>query len=525
MLHLAAVLAVAYVCFWHGATRFGLVGPDEPRYAAIARDMSASNDWVTPRLHGEPWLEKPILYYWVAAGGYLIFGDTERAARLPSFLGAVGSLLGLLWLTTRFYDTNTTKLFALIFPSSLAGLVFARAATPDMLFSAALALALVAAAPLALEPGLRRVRMYQVCFGAALGFAVLAKGPAGIVLAGGGSALGALLTRRIRSVWRLAGPWAVGSFAVVALPWYVLCSIQNPEFVQIFLLSHNVDRFLTPVFQHAQPFWFFVPVMMLGLAPWTGIVVSALATVGQTGGRLSERWAGSPSVFLAGWALFPILFFSLSQSKLPGYVLPAIPAATLLLSVAAAHVTRAKRERWVGVGTTTVLAAMTLTFLVAPGVESSGVAPGAVRPLAFVLTAATILTGYQTWRRRVHSVIAVSALSVAATLLQLNTQVLPQIDPAISTRTVANAVRRHTAGDPIRVFQLHRAWQYGLEYYLHKPLHAWSSTDPPGTVVVTTTRGMRQMQLDGAGIVVLGEISPQALLVRTDPGGEKIVGY
>ena len=79
--------------------------------------------------------------------------------------------------------------------------------------------------------------------------------------------------------------------------------------------------------------------------------------------------------------------------------------------------------------------------------------------------------------------------------------------------------------DPIRIFQLHRAWQHGLEYYLNGPLRAWSSTDPPGTVVVTTTRGMRQMQLEGAGIVVLSEVSPQALLVRTDPGGEKIVGY
>ena len=518
---LAVTLAVTYVCFFHGLTAFGLVGPDEPRYAAIARDMAAGNDWVTPRLHGEPWLEKPILYYWVAASGYRLFGDGELAARLPSVLGALTTLLALGWVTRRFYGDESARVFGLVFPSSIAILVFARAATPDMLFSSTLALALAAAAPLVLVTRLQHTSTYQVGFGAALGLAVLAKGPAGIVLAGAGSMIGALLTGRLRYVWRLAGPWAVTSFAVVALPWYVLCALRNPEFIQVFLVFHNVERFLTPVFLHPQPFWFFGPVMLLGLAPWTAAIVG---TIQRSTAPVTDReWTGSPSVFLAAWVLFPVAFFSLSQSKLPGYVLPAVPAAAVLLSRALALAAkRGSRARALGLGTAAVLGAMTVAFLVAPGVDSSGVEPGAVRPLSGMLGVATIITGYLATRGQLREAVAVSALGVGLTLWQLNASVLPQLDHMISTRVAAQEATDLAKGGPIRAYALDRAWHYGLEYYLGRAVSEWNAADPTGSVIVTTLRGMRAMQLEGAGVVILGRVSPEALLVRIDPDGERL---
>ena len=211
---LALVLLVAYVCFFHGLSAFGLVGPDEPRYASIARDMAAGGDWVTPRLHGEPWLEKPILYYWVAALGYRIFNNGELAARLPSVLGALTTMLALGWVAWRFYGPTTATLFALVFPSSVAVLAFARAATPDMLFTSTLALSMAAAAPLVLLHQRRAVWAYQVAFGTALGLAVLAKGPAGLVLAGACTVIGALGTRGGRA----CGDWPDPGYSP-ASPW------------------------------------------------------------------------------------------------------------------------------------------------------------------------------------------------------------------------------------------------------------------------------------------------------------------
>ena len=509
------VSIITYICLFHGMTAFGLVGPDEPRYAAIARDMATGDDWVTPRLHGQPWLEKPILYYWGAAVGYRLFDDSELAARLPSALSALAALLALAWLTRRFYGNLSALLFGLLFPSSIAILVFARAATPDMLFSSTLALTLTAAMPLVLVSDLRRVFAFQVAFGTALGLAVLAKGPAGVVLAGSSCLLGAVMAKRVSFVSRLAGLPALTSFALIALPWFVLCSLENPEFVQVFLVSHNLDRYLTPVFRHSQPFWFFVPVILLALAPWTAGLVAAVQHVFPQ--RKGSEWAGSPSVFLAAWALFPVAFFSLSQSKLPGYVLPAVPATTILLAHALALTVRdTKRARAHGIGLAAVMGAMTLTFLVAPGVESSGVEPGAVRPLSVVLGIASVLTGYLGHQGRLGDAIATTALGVALALGQLNVTVLPTLDPVISPRAAAKAASVLADGRPIRSHGLHRAWQYGLEYYLRGPVAAWPHGDSTDMLVVTTTRGMREMQLAGVSVVLLQSVSDEALLVQTD---------
>ena len=517
----ALTLVVVYVCFFNGLTAFGLVGPDEPRYANIAREMAAGDDWVTPRLHGEPWLEKPILYYWVAAVGYRLFGDGELAARLPSLLGALASMLAIGWAGWRFYGPTTAALFVLVFPSSVGVLAFARAATPDMLFASTLALALAAAAPLVLLSHPGAVRTHQAVFGAALGLAVLAKGPAGLVLVGVSTVIGALLTTRGPHLWRLAGPWSLASFAVVGVPWYVLCTLRNPEFVQVFLVSHNIERFLTPTFQHQQPVWYFGPVLLVGLAPWTAAIVATLRDAATTLTRRS--WTGSPSIFFAAWVLFPVVFFSLSQSKLPGYVLPTVPPAALLLAHTLARSVRhsTSSTRALGLGTAGVLGVMAVTFIVAPGVESAGVEAGAVRPLAAVLGAAALAAGYVGSRGRLHAAVAISALGVALTLWQLNAVLLPRIDPQISTRVVARDATALAAGGTIHAYGLHRAWHYGLEYYIGRPVAEWTDAAPKGSVVVTTTQGMRQIQLAGAGVVVLRRLSSDTILLRTDPNGDR----
>lgn len=519
---IGVALLACYVSFFDGMTAFGLVGPDEPRYAAIARDMADGGDWVTPRLQGEPWLEKPILYYWVAAAGYRLFGAGELAARFPSILGSLVTMLAVGWIGWRVYGPTTTLLFAILYPSSIATLVFARAATTDTLFASTLALALAAAVPLVVWERAEGTRRYQVGFGVALGLAVLAKGPAGVLLAGAASVIGAVLIGRTRRIWRLASPWAVLSFFAVGLPWYVLCAVQNPEFVQVFLISHNVERFLTPVFQHVQPFWFFGPVMVLALAPWTaGIVATAREGLDTVRGPARE---GSASVFLACWVLFPVVFFSLSQSKLPGYVLPAVPGAILLLARGVAVTgEHARRSRWLGLGTAVTLLAMAVAFLVAPGVESAGLEQGAVRPLGALLTVAGLVGLFFGIRGRLTAVVAATALGVTLTLWQLNIFLMPNLDPFLSARVTAREAAALETASPIRSFALHRAWQSGIEYYLERPVAEWTSDGPAGTVVVTTTLGAREMQLQGTGVEIVQRVSEEAVLVRTTGADRRFI--
>ncbi len=367
-----ASAAAVFVCLFGHLGAMGLVGPDEPRYAWIARAMAQTGDWVTPRLYGQPWFEKPILYYWAAAIGFRLHFPAEWAARLPSAFAALAAAITIGWLAWKFYGAtaplawNPAILAPLIFSTSVAAIGFSRAATPDMLFSACIALSMASAACILDANGALRASASnahdspsspapprQACsprrdalpcasFGIFLGLAVLAKGPAAIILAGGAIGLWALVTKQWRAAFRAAHPLAIAAFCIVALPWYILCALRNPDFIRIFIFQHNFERYLTPLFQHRQPFWFFIPITLLAILPWTALLWPSTRE-GNSQHWREKSLSDSPAFFFACWAIFPVLFFSLSQSKLPSYILPAVPPLALLLAVALADLFRTQQ--------------------------------------------------------------------------------------------------------------------------------------------------------------------------------------
>src|SRR6202035_1177912 len=212
---LAAAITAALpipICLFGPLGAMGLVGPDEPRYAWIARTMATSGDWVTPRLYGEPWFEKPVLYYWAAALGFAAHLPAEWAGRLPSAFAALVAAIAIGWLGRKFYNAESWPfaspflLAPLIFSTSVAAIGFARAAVPDMLFSAALTVAMASGAIVLSRRGALRFENDErastgpsdhfalALFGASLGLAVLAKAPAGVLLTAGAIAIWALAT-------------------------------------------------------------------------------------------------------------------------------------------------------------------------------------------------------------------------------------------------------------------------------------------------------------------------------------------
>src|ERR1700719_3771774 len=140
------ILLTLYVCYFSHLGAFGFIGPDEPRYAWIARDMAETGDWVTPRLYGKPWFEKPIFYYWSAAVCFKLFGVSEAAARLPSAFSALLATLAMAWLAWRLYGTETARWLLLLLPTTVGMIGFSHAAATDMPFSAMLTVAMVCAA-------------------------------------------------------------------------------------------------------------------------------------------------------------------------------------------------------------------------------------------------------------------------------------------------------------------------------------------------------------------------------------------
>ena len=545
---LFGTLAAIFACLFANLGAFGLVGPDEPRYAWIARAMAQTGDWITPRLYGQPWFEKPILYYWAAAAGFHMHLSAEWAARLPSSFAALAAAIALAWLACKHYDlqkgfTRSAVLLApLLFSASVAAIGFARAATPDMLFSGTLALAMASAAgvlrharalraagessaPLADAPRESHSDYFSIAFfGFWLGLAVLAKGPAAVVLAGGAMAFWALATRQWRAALRLAHPLGIVIFCVVALPWYVACALRNPTFLRVFILQHNFERYLTPLFMHRQPFWFFGLIVLLALLPWTIFLWPAVSEGRQ---MWRERyWANSPGFFFACWAAFPIVFFSFSESKLPGYILPSIPPLALLCSIAAARAVSRSRAFALLLG-----AGLGISWIIMTGVGwhrlrhalasnqqgppawGAGLAAGVLLLSAILLAAAA--------RQDFPALVAVNTCAVAIVVVCAGIYILPHLDASLSARPYAEFFRNDLRPDRVFIYQVPRAMDYGLAFYARRVLPEWSPGDPSAALVITTPAGFEEIERLGRFRGSLDEPFSRAIFVPIAPAPQK----
>ncbi len=525
-------LIVPLLAFFTNLATLGLIGPDEPRYAWIARAMARTHDWVTPRLYGQPWFEKPVLYYWAAGIGFKYLKSGEIAARLPSALAAVIAALAVAWIARKFYGAKTAWIALLIFPTTVAAIGFARAATPDMLFTASLTCAMAfgaeilsrrallrrdVATPSPEDPAPKRDARDFLFFGAALGAATLAKGPAAIVLAGGSLHLWALCTRNARVSLRFFHPLAIAAFAVVALPWYVLCAVRNPGFLSEFLFHHNVERYLTPVFQHQQPFWFFGPIILLALLPWTILLVPA----GAEGLRLwrEKSWRNSPGFFLACWAAFPIAFFSLSQSKLPGYILPSIPPLAILLAVSLDRSIVAKPwiARYLLIGSGLALWGMLYFFAkeFRPAIPEFFRADLIVLEFLvfFVVTTGPIAAMPRPATGMLATCI-IFVLLIGGLALSIN-------DLAYSARALL-PTRPWFAAHPrekIAVYQVQRNWQYGLNFYFGRELPEWSPATRGPALVFTSPEGAEELSKETTVISAKEFGNPRCVRVELMNGG------
>ena len=291
----------------------GLVGPDEPRYASIAREMAASGDWVTPVLWGEPWFEKPVLLYWLGAAAHA--AGFEDFTRLPAALLGLGFLGFFYWIVRRWFGAAEARAAAAILATSAGWTAFSDIGGFDMPLAVFTGAALLCLLPWVDNPAAKRTAL--PAFGALLGLAVLSKGLAAPAIAF--LALLPLLWETPRRALDLAAPRTLIPFALVALPWYGACLARNGEaFWSEFIWEHHVERFFTSSLEHVQPFWFYLPVTALFLLPWTPL----LATL-----RPAEIAADRRLRFLAAWAGGLLLLFSVAVNKLPGYVLPAPAAA------------------------------------------------------------------------------------------------------------------------------------------------------------------------------------------------------
>ena len=350
---LLACLLVGIPCFLWQLGDTGLVDETPPRFAEAARTMAESGDWLTPWVNGLPRYDKPPLVYWLMAVGYSLPGQEfwnplgTWAARLPSGLASIGVMLGLADTLLRWPQPSpgvppappssrpaalTAFSAALAFCLSPLVLLWSRIAVSDALFSGCLAVSLLLFWQAWADP--------QRCWWPGwlvLGLAVLAKGPVALALAGLTLLGFGWRQQALRPLWRRLRPLAgLALTLAVAGPWYAaMIAVEGRPFLSSFFGYHNLQRFTSVVNEHLQPWWYFLPVLVVASLPFTPLLVLGLGR-----GLMAPRPSSLPPTsslrsFAACWLLAVLVFFTLAATKLPSYWLPATPAAGLLIALAA----------------------------------------------------------------------------------------------------------------------------------------------------------------------------------------------
>jgi 4-amino-4-deoxy-L-arabinose transferase-like glycosyltransferase len=435
-------LPLAYFLYIFGLTAAGTIGPDEPRYASIGREMARSGDWITPRLWGAPWFEKPALLYWMTGAAFRAGLGPDLAPRLPVALLSVAFLVFFWWILWREFGCFVAWMATLILSTSAGWCLYSESGVTDIPLSATFSAAMLAAMPWVSKRDVRRLPLA----GALFGLAVLAKGPVALILA-------APLAVRWRDLPDWFRPKAILPFLLVCMPWYVACYLHNgAAFLNDFFWKHNVGRFTSPELQHGQPWWFYLPALAVLFIPWSPLLPIAFRRSSTSASRRS---------FLLLWALWPPIFFSISVNKLPGYILPAFPAIAALIAIGLSEARRA--AAWLS-----VCAVLTAAFAIAaPLVAIGGLARG-VYPFFHPMWLLPIPVALAAWlldvRGKRLAAVACVAFGAAAGIVYLKIE----LGRKAFARELWTAVQPHVSESCVA--RLERSWRYGLNYYSIAPL-------------------------------------------------------
>ncbi len=321
------LLFVAVVLFFPGLGGLPLLEPDEGRNAEVAREMLQDMDWVTPHFNGLPYLDKPAVFFWLLAGSFRLLGISEWAARLPSALMALATILLIWFLQRRLFVECPGPASAIVFATCPLALVFARLVIFDMTLAFLVTLAMTAFW-LASSSNFERPGMEILMF-ASMGLATITKGPVGFLLPLLSVLAFELASGRLRELKRMR--WGLGCvvFLAATLPWFMAVSVRHPDFPRYALWQESLQRFSTGQARRPGGFLYYVPVYLAGFFPWSFFLLFA-------GWNRLRRWREIREerhqgvLFLLSWAVVIFLFFSISQSKLPGYFLPAIVPLSIL---------------------------------------------------------------------------------------------------------------------------------------------------------------------------------------------------
>jgi 4-amino-4-deoxy-L-arabinose transferase-like glycosyltransferase len=425
--------------FFHLGTR-PLWDGDEGMHATTSKDMVLSGDWITPTFNGEKFYDKPVLYNWFVSLSFLVFGFTEFAARLPSVILGTGCVMVVYLLGRTMFGPMVGFLSGVILATSGEHLILSRVVVHDIALAFFITLSLFFFY-IGFKEGRDRKR-YVLLLYASAGFAVLAKGPVGVLLPLLIIGLFLLLQKRLSFLRELWSLWGILLFFAIAAPWYVLISLENRDYFSYFFIHQNVMRFLSSKTIHQEPFYYYFPILLGGFLPWSFFLPVALLR--GIRGLFKER--DERIVFLVLWFLVIFLFFSAASSKLPTYLFPLFPAISLLVGIPWHDLLRgAEPKLWKGFLYSflpfwgTLLLGL-IYFWIKPPSEFEieyGLNPANLRFLILLPLLGLALFFFLFLRRNLRASFLVLAGTVVSVILFLNLAIIPAVNSYRSTKRLA----------------------------------------------------------------------------------------
>lgn len=426
----------------------GVLQADEPRYLAVGHAMARTGDWVTPHLWGAPWFEKPPLLYWMTALGALGGLGPELAGRLPVAVLSVLFLWAAYALLAREFGRQAAGVAVALLATSAGWLTYSELALTDLPLAVFFGLAVFLALPLLRgQPDTTSIHARFLLIGACIGLGTLAKGLVPIALA-------IPFFWFLRNVWR---KWwlAFAAGALIALPWYVAVYLRNGyAFIEDFFIKHHVERLYSASLQHVQPWYYYFPVLLAGVFPWTPLLAFLFTKTTVWDARRR---------FLTVIVVFGFIFFSISLNKLPGYLLPLLPALFTLLGAEFETRPVVQVSRWWLAPSACLIATIPVIVSILPASLANGRVSMAQIHITrtewfyILLPLAAVALARRSWAG------AILVLCVVLAGIYLKLQTLSVMDQNVSARGLWREIRDQSTG--LCDGGTNREWLYGIEFY------------------------------------------------------------
>ena len=510
-------LVIAVAAIWFGTLEYSkLVKPDEGRYAEIAREMAVSGDWVTPRLNDLKYFEKPPLQYWATATAYKLFGEHHWTSRLwPALTGFAGLLL--VWFAgARLFGREAGQYAALLLGSSMLYALIAHINTLDMGVTFFITLAIAGLLLGQTETDRNKQRNWMLLGWAGMALAVLSKGLMGVVLPGAALFIYCVLQRDFGVLKRMRWLPGVAVFLLIAAPWFYLVMKANPEFFGRFFIYEHYTRFTTKEADRYEPWYYFIPILLFGILPWTVLMLDTVLRTWKNSARNNSAF--NPERFLLIWVVFVLVFFSISGSKLSSYILPIFPALALLMGKRIAEI----RERVLLWQIAPVFALVALSPGLLPGVMRRAESPLRLEMhenylvwmiVAIVIWLCGLIAGMALLMRgkKLPAVLALALSSLLAAQIGLSGH--DTLAQSRSSYHIAEAMRPYLkpaeGGKDLPIYSVAN-YEHGLSFYLQRTFTLVAYQDEMGFGIMQEPQ---RWIPDIAGFAKVWEQQPMALAI------------